>query len=547
MLPRVNSAGETIERAIVFEGVYGYRRLSAQRCITQWLSQFDEAILQLDLALGEPGPVLFVILRFREECFNDATHAGIVEPGEHAGGRVLPLSELDYRERGHFLTRLNECTDQRLGLNPGEVGAALLGLFARFKERRKAVRHPVQANGVLKVGAESVTAEVKDLSADGALLRTSHLPKLQAKVELQVTLPSGPVSASGTVVNVSQRGVSVQFASGVSGLQEKLEALPQAKLDTQLTATSLTTASPPPKATSGERVGPYELLSVLGQGGTAEVHFAHVVEGPRKGQHVALKRLHKRRAQDADAVRDFQAEAKTLALLNHPNIVRTLDAGAFDGHHCLVMELIDGHDLAQIVRRARTRKKPLPVDVACYTVKVLLSALGAVHGAKGAKGEPLELVHGDVSPHNLFVSKTGLIKLGDFGLTRRAGLLADAVKAGRPTYLSPELLDGEVSPAADLWAAAVTLYELLTLEQPFVGNTIDELTAAIRTGREVPLRERRDECSGPLEAMLTSALEKNRELRFQTAKDFVDAVSPHFHPVRAPKRLGEVLRELFTG
>ena len=93
----------------------------------------------------------------------------------------------------------------------------------------------------------------------------------------------------------------------------------------------------------------------------------------------------------------------------------------------------------------------------------------------------------------------------------------------------------------------MTLYELLTLEQPFVGNTLEELTAAIRTAHEVPLRERRDECSGPLEAMLKGALEKARSLRFQTARDFVDALSPHFHPVRAPKRLGELLRELFAG
>ena len=104
------------------------------------------------------------------------------------------------------------------------------------------------------------------------------------------------------------------------------------------------------------------------------------------------------------------------------------------------------------------------------------------------------------------------------------------MKEGRPSYLSPDALSGEVATSGDLWAAAVTLYELLTLEQPFVGNTIDELTNAIRSTRELPLRERRDECSGPLEAVLRQALEKNRTLRFQNAKSFADAVSVHFHP-----------------
>mgnify|MGYP001578796206 CR=1 FL=1 len=548
MLARVNTAGETIERAIVFEGAYGYRRLSAQRCLTQWLSQFDGALLQVDLALAAPGPVLFVILRFREERFDDAVHARIVEPGEHAGGRVLALSELEHRERGHFLTRLNECTDQRLGLAPDQVLSGLLTLFKRVKDRRKAVRHPVDAPAVMKVGGEAVKASVEDLSAGGTLLRTSQPLALKAKVELEVTLPSGPVSTPATVVNVSERGVSLQFPAGAaSGLGVSLEALPQAKLDTHLTAAALTTASPEPKPAALERVGNYELLSVLGVGGTAQVHFARVLEGPKKGQHVALKRLHQRRAQDAGAVKDFEEEAKTLALLKHANIVRTLDAGVFDGHQCLVMELIDGHDLGQILRKARAKKKPLPVDVACYAAKVLLDALGAVHGTKDAKGAPLELVHGDVSPHNLFVSKTGLIKLGDFGLTRRARLeVADTVEQGRPTYLSPDALDGEVSQAADLWAAAVTLYELLTLAPPFGGNTLDELTDAIRHEREAPLRDRRDDVSGPLEAVLKAALEKDRTLRFQTAKEFADAVAPHFHPVRAPRKLADVVKELFA-
>ena len=91
---------------------------------------------------------------------------------------------------------------------------------------------------------------------------------------------------------------------------------------------------------------------------------------------------------------------------------------------------------------------------------------------------------------------------------------------GRPSYLSPEALAGETDPSIDLWAAAVTLYELLTLEQPFVGNTLDELTQAIRTRREAEVRERRDECSGPLEAVVRRALEKDRPHRFPTAKAF---------------------------
>jgi serine/threonine-protein kinase len=277
------------------------------------------------------------------------------------------------------------------------------------------------------------------------------------------------------------------------------------------------------------------------------VHYAFALDGPLKGQDVALKRLHKRRSQDGEVIRQFEVEQKTLSLLKHPNIVRALDVGEHEGQRYLVMELVEGRDLGQIVRKARIKKKPLPVEVACYAAKVLLDALTAVHAAKDAEGQPLELVHCDISPHNLFVATDGQIKLGDFGSARRGGVvLAHIMRQGRPTYLSPELIEGHVYQSADLWAAGVTLYELLTLEQPFSGNSIEELRIAIRgSKREVPLMQRRKDTSGPLEAVLKRALEKNPALRYQSAKEFANAVAPHFHPVRAPRQLAQTVKELF--
>lgn len=543
----VSEGGETVERAVLFEDAFGYRRQSARKCVEGWLSDYDFSLLQVDLGLRDAGPALFITLRFREDRFTDATHGALVSGGEHAGGSVIALSELEYQERGHFLSRFAACGWQRLGLAPEEVAAALDEAFARVGERRASVRHPVEAPAVLTVGGANIEGTVENLSSGGALVRTSSPPQAQAKVELEVTLPGGPVRAIGTVLNVSTRGVALQFAPVEAPVvQARLDDLPASKLEVPSTPASLV-APPAAGEPKLERLGKYELLSLLGTGGTSDVHFARVVEGPSEGTFVALKRLHKRRAEDPSAVRAFEAEAKTLSLLEHPNIVRTLDTGVFDGQHCLVMEVIEGHDLAQILRKCRARKKPLPIDVACFLGKVLLDALGAVHGAKDETGAAIELVHGDVSPHNVFVSKTGLIKLGDFGRARRAGtLLSRAVNEGRPSYLSPEALAGETDPSSDLWAAAVTLYELLTLEQPFVGNTLDELTLAIRSKREPMLRERRDECSGPLEAVLRQALEKNRAHRFPTAKALSRALAAYFHPVRVPRLLPELVKDLFA-
>lgn len=553
-LAPVNEGGETVERAILFEDAAGYRGLNARKCIETWLCEYDFSLRQVDLGLREEGPAIFVILRFREDRFTETTHAALVSTGEHAGGVVVALSELEYQERGHFLSRLGECGLQRLGLSPDEVLTALDEAFARVTERRASVRHPIEAPAELSVGGQLFEGAVQDLSSGGALVKIATAPNVKTKVELEVALPGTMLRASARVVNVSKRGVGLEFAPAAApAVQDRLDSLPATKLEALKTVAALVAPNVAPLDTQPakanvERVGVYELLSVLGSGGTSDVYFARAADGPLTGEHVALKRLHKRRAQDAAAVRAFDAEGKTLSLLKHPNIVRTLDAGVFDGHHCLVMELIEGRDLNQILRRCRARKKQLPLEVACLFVKVLLDALGAVHGAKDESDAPLELVHCDVSPHNLFVSKSGQIKLGDFGLTRRAGRGAvRAVNEGRPSYLSPEGISGEVAPSGDLWAAAVTLYELLTLEQPFVGNTVDELTLAIRSTVERPVRERRQDCSGPLEALLKTALEKERALRFPTAKAFADALSVHFHPVRTPQRVPEVVRELFAG
>ncbi|MFO0594899.1 MAG: protein kinase [Myxococcaceae bacterium] len=541
----MTAVGETVERAIVFEDAYGYRRVSAARCVDIWLSAFDESLLQVDLGLRESGPVLYVILRFREDRFTDGTHAAVVNAGEHAGGAVVALSDLEYRERGHFMSRFAECGTQRLGLQPDAVLKALDEVFTVVPERRAEVRTPIDAPAVVKVEGKRVSGAVANLSAGGALIRTlTPPPVLHAKVEVEVKLPSGNVTAPATVVNVGDQGVSVQFSPGpLPEVKEKLAALPTTPLDTKLTAAALT--APPTGGASTERVGPYEVLSLLGSGGTSAVHFARAVEGPLAGQQVALKRLHKRRSQDAAAVRDFELEGRTLALIKNANVVKVLDAGVYDDQHCLVMELVEGRDLGQVLRRARAKKHLLPMGLACWATRVLLEALSAVHSAKDASGAALQLVHGDVSPHNLFMSKTGVIKLGDFGLTRGAGQVTRSVNEGRPTYLGPEGLDGQVTQSLDLWAAGVTLYELLTNEQPFKANSLDELVEAIRTQDPVDLRERRDECSGPLEAIVRRALEKDPAQRYATAKDFASSLSPFVDAVRTLREVPKLLEQLF--
>ena len=213
----------------------------------------------------------------------------------------------------------------------------------------------------------------------------------------------------------------------------------------------------------------------------AEVFRARVRSGPRQGWNVALKRLLPALTQDPVSVALFTEEARLTKLLDHPNIVQVLDVGLVEGQYFIVMDLVDGRDLGHILRRCKVRGIPLPLDFALYLGQVLLETLAYAHSATGPAGEPLGIVHCDISPSNLFISRLGDIKLGDFGVARLRvdGVLQGGEVLGKPYYLSPESLQGAISPQVDLWAATVVLYELLTLQRPFTGSTPEEVFTKI--------------------------------------------------------------------
>lgn len=293
--------------------------------------------------------------------------------------------------------------------------------------------------------------------------------------------------------------------------------------------------------------GRYEILSLLGRGGMAEVFRARVISGPREGQEVALKRLLPALARDPQYIDQFTSEADLSRCLDHPNVVRVQEVGVVDEIYFIEMECVDGRDLGQILRRCHTRGIPLPLDFALYLGRTLLDALAYAHGATSAGGKPLEIVHCDVSPSNLFISRTGEIKLGDFGVAK--GRALDGRTGGfhgKPYYVSPEVIAGEVTPEADLWAASVTLYELLTLERPFTGSTPDEVFNAIRRRKLRPPSALRPDVPPSVDAIIARAFAKDRADRFTTAQAYVAALDPLFDErIGNPMAIAAVVRGLF--
>lgn len=286
--------------------------------------------------------------------------------------------------------------------------------------------------------------------------------------------------------------------------------------------------------------GNYEILSLLGQGGMASVYKARELGGPRQGWTVALKRLRPELSADPTYVSLFRHEATLCTRLSHAHLISIYEVGEIQGVHYMTMELVDGRDLGQILARCRKRGIQLPVDFAVYLGRVLLLALSSAH--------ELGVVHCDVSPSNLFISRVGEVKLGDFGVARSAAAGADGPKlvAGKPHYASPEMLKGQVTPAADLWAANAVLYELLTLEQPFQGRDAEEVFESIRKHRYRAPREVRPEISPSLEALIARGFDRKPAFRFPDAYHFAWELFGHFDErIGTPLAIAAVVRGLF--
>jgi eukaryotic-like serine/threonine-protein kinase len=293
-------------------------------------------------------------------------------------------------------------------------------------------------------------------------------------------------------------------------------------------------------------MGNYELLGLLGKGGMAEVYRVRAVIGPKTGQDFAVKKLLPHQESDSDAVAMFAGEGDLARFLDHPNIVKVHEVGASGESYFLVMDLVDGRDVGQIIKRCKSRDVQWPIDFAVYLTKVLLDALAYAHDAVGPSGKPLGIVHCDVSPSNFFVSRTGDLKLGDFGVARALIDGGGGEVMGKPYYLSPEVFQQQIDSAVDLWACTVTLYELLTLRRPFLGKTPDEVFAAIKSQTYIPVRTIRPEVPEVLEHVIAKGFAANPEDRYRSAKEFAAALEGHYDErIGTPLAISAVVRGLF--
>ena len=265
---------------------------------------------------------------------------------------------------------------------------------------------------------------------------------------------------------------------------------------------------------------------------------------------VALKLLRDDRRQDAHMVEMFITEADLAMLLAHPNLVRTFDAGEAQGRHYIAMELIEGGTLDRVLRRGRETAVGLPPDFALFVVSEVLEGLQALHTATGNTGRPLDLIHRDVTPQNIFLSFDGRVILGDFGvaLIQAYGDTDPRQVLGKLGYLAPEMvLMDAVDRRADIFAAGVVLWELLTGRRLFYGAGSDaavmETIAEAKVTR--PSKYRSHLVSG-LEDVVMTALARRPKDRFDSAEEMLYALEPYWSRTLAnPTGMAALLSAFF--
>jgi serine/threonine protein kinase len=262
-------------------------------------------------------------------------------------------------------------------------------------------------------------------------------------------------------------------------------------------------------------MGKYFLHERLGVGGMAEVFRAtYSPEGGFEKQ-VAIKRVLPAYADNEEFLAMFRREAELGSLLIHPNIVQVLDLGRHQGTVFLTMEFVDGMPLSSLLRRVYGRQLP-PAAVA-YVGAEVAAALAYMHGRTGRKGEPLGLVHRDLNPPNVLLSRIGEVKLSDFGIARAANQVAltqAKVVRGKAGYMAPEQAYGmDLDGRADLFALGLTLHEALTGQRALQGDTEADLMVASTQQQLLPPSHFVPGISPALDAIIMGLLQHDRDQR----------------------------------
>ena len=267
---------------------------------------------------------------------------------------------------------------------------------------------------------------------------------------------------------------------------------------------------------------------------------------------LALKLIHPTLSEDEQFVRMLVEEAKISVLLQHNHIVQTFDLGCIEGSYFIAMELIEGADCSRLAKVLTARKAQMPLDIAAHIMGAVCSALHYAHTRRSPSGEPLRIVHRDVSPQNVLVSYSGDVKLADFGIAK-ASLRQEETQVGvikgKYYYMSPEQAWGDpIDARSDVFSAGIVLHELLTGQMVYSAENLPDLLDRVRRADIAAPSGLRPDCPPELDGIVMKALARRPTERFQDAGAMGQALTRFLHahqPGFTAQRVSNLMGQLF--
>lgn len=297
--------------------------------------------------------------------------------------------------------------------------------------------------------------------------------------------------------------------------------------------------------------GRYFLGARIATGGMGEVYLGKMKGAAGFEKRVVIKKILPQLSRDPEFVKRFIDEGKLAVKLSHANIVPVLDLGEVDGDYFLAMEYVDGADLRQVLRLLAAEERTLPLDLAIVVLAEICRGLHYAHRRTDDAGRPLHIIHRDISPANVMVSRDGAVQLVDFGIAKAADRMAHSVTGalqGKFAYMSPEQARGDALDCrSDLFALGSVAYELLTGARPFEGRTDLQTLEKVKRADPTPIQELRPDLPEPIAAAIHICLAHDPSDRFESVEGFQHVLQDHLFDLPSPpgeKEIGAFVRDL---
>jgi serine/threonine protein kinase len=299
--------------------------------------------------------------------------------------------------------------------------------------------------------------------------------------------------------------------------------------------------------------GKYCLLERVSVGGMAEIFRAKPFNAPESQKHLALKRILPHLAEDDEFVQMFIDEAKLTVQLIHPNIVRTYELGRFHTSPYILMEFISGQDILELQRKLREERRIMSVAMCCYIAREIARGLDYVHAKTDENGDPLNIIHRDISPQNVLVTYGGKVKIIDFGIAK--GTFQETrtqvgVLKGKFGYMSPEQVRGaQIDHRSDIFTVGILLWEMLTNRRLFRGGSEFETLQMVRDPEISAPSAKNGQIPAEVDRIVAKALATDREQRFQSGGELAAALDEFISSIEPPygdQNLSDWMSQMFA-